>query len=68
MNRWADNFFDWIIEVPSWLRSVVAIVIAAAGLGVCVFAGRIGMPEGGKFGGAVIGIGVALFAFDLFIE
>jgi hypothetical protein len=68
MNRWAQNFMDWVTETPSWLRNLVALVIAAIGLGICALGPRIGLRVGGKFGGALIGVGLALFAADLFIE
>jgi hypothetical protein len=67
MNRQLANFFEWVIEAPAWVRTAIALLFAAAGFGTCVLCGHLGIYEGGKFGGILIGVGLVLFAADVFV-
>ena len=68
MRRLLANFIDWVVEAPWWVRNVVALALAAGGVGLFVLCGRHGIHEGGKFAAILIGVGLMLFAADLFIE
>ena len=68
MRPFLENLFDRVVEAPGWLRSVVALLLAAIGVAVFVLCGRLGVHEGGKLGGVLIALGLGLFAVDLFIE
>ena len=64
-----DRFFEWLTEIPGWLRSLAAIALALCGVVMCWLGGRIGLAaEAGKFGGALIGVAVGLFALGLFVD
>ena len=60
------RWFDWVIELPGWLRSTVAIGLALVGAAVCWVGAKVGLSsEAGKIGGAIIGLAIGLFAIGL---
>ena len=55
------RFIDWWLELPSWLRTLVALVWIGVGAAIFVLAGRIRLPtEMAKVAGLIIGIGFGL--------
>jgi hypothetical protein len=63
------RFFDWLTELPGWLRGVASLALALAGVAICWLGGRFGLlAEAGKLGGAIIGIAVGLLAIGLVVD
>ena len=55
-----ERFTDWLVDAPAWLKGIVGVLFIAAGVASIALFGRIGVMEGGKIGGFLIGIGVVL--------